>query len=195
MENQTTDEMLITEDNNYWVEQELAHKRLKNKDFYNTLITQGYFSEYVKELIMALLEPESTEYGTRAVIVEKLVGVAGLQDYLYTVEALSSDGTDYEAKVTEESLEERQRIEKLVLAYTKATQDPDFKLLIEKSYGNDYSRNQTSLITNSSILRAGKRTNVLEALAGVSTLDNYLVDIKRLYVEILEQDDDEFDEE
>lgn len=191
MENQTTDEELLTESNTYWVEQELARKRLKNKDFYKTLIEEGYFNSYVKELVSALLEPEATEYGTRSVVIEKLVGVAGLQDYLFTVEALSSSGDNYEEKVTEEEVKERQRIEKLALAYAKASQDPDYKLLIDKCYGENFSRNQTSLITNSAILREGKRTNVLEALAGISTLDNYLVDVKHQYVEMLETDDSE----
>lgn len=191
MENQTTDENLITEDNNYWVKQELALRNLKNKGFYKTLIEDGYFNYYVKELVMALLEPENTEYGSRAVVIEKLVGVAGLQDYLYTVEALSSSGEGYEERVQEEELKERQRIEKLATAYAKASQDPDFKLLIEKSYGEDFSRNQISFITNAAILRDGKRTNVLEALAGVSTLDNYLVDIKRSYVDSLEEEYEE----
>lgn len=194
MENQTTDEDLITEDNNYWVEQKLAHERLKNKDFYKTLIEEGYFTSYVKELVNALLLPENTIHGTRAVVIEKLVGVAGLQDYLFTVDALSSDGEQYEEKVVEEEVKERHRIEKLAMAYAKASQDPDFKLLIEDRYGKDYSRNQTSLITNSAILSSGKRTDVLEALAGVSTLDNYLVDIKSDYMQVLEQDTEEVEE-
>lgn len=192
MENQTTDKTLITEDNSYWVTQEQARQRLETKDFYKTLITQGYFNDYVKHLIGALVEPENSEYSTRATIVEKLVGVAGLQEYLYTVEALSASGDGYEEIMDEHELKETKRVEDLAIAYTKAAQDPDFKLLIEQRYGDDFSRNQISLITNSTILNSGKRTNVLEALAGVSTLDNYLVDIKRNYADILE---DEFVEE
>lgn len=195
MDNQTTDENLITEDNNYWVNQKLAYKKLQNKEFYKTLIEEGYFKHYVNDLLMALLAPENTEYGTRAVVIEKLVGVAGLQDYLFTVEALSASGADYEETMEEEARKERQQVEKLAMAYSKASQDPDFKLLIEKSYGNDFSRNQTSLITNSAIMHQGRRTNILEALAGVSTLDNYLVDVKQSYVDMLEDEVDSDTEE
>lgn len=194
MENQTTDGNLITEDNSYWANQKLAYKNLQNKDYFKTLIEEGYFTDYVNKLIMALLNPENTEYRTRAVIMEKLVGIAGLRDYINTVEALSSSGEDYEETVTKQEADERVYTEKLALAYNTAAQDPDFKFLIEDCYGSDFSRNQTSLITNATIINSGKRTEVLEALAGVSTLDNFLVGIKQDYVDLLEHETEEDEE-
>lgn len=185
MANLTTDlpenDDLITHDNSVWVNQKEALERLENKSYYKDLFETGYFRDYVFSLVMTLLDRDVVENSGRSAVIEKLVGVAKLYDYFMMVKSLGSTGDEYDATYDEMEQKEFARLEKVNNALEQISNDIDFKLLIQDSYLKDYAVSQTSLIVNDSIMQEGTRAQVLEALAGISTLGNYMVDIQKEY--------------
>lgn len=189
-ENNTED--LFETDNSYWSERKQALDSLNNKPFFKTLVKEGYFKDYVFELVMELVQGEE---GRRSIILEKLVGIAKLQDYLHMVEALSSTEEGHMTIEYEKELEGRNRVVAMNSALEEAEKDADFKLLVMDGYLTDHALNQTSLITNESIIVGGHRKDVLEELSGISVLRNYLVDVHKDVVDLAYEDDDDESEE
>lgn len=186
---------LAETDNQYWVNQNNALGALKNKPYFKTLIEEGYFKDYVFELVMMLTDRGVVAEGRRNAIIERLVGVAKLQDYFGMVSGLSFTEDAYNEEVDKRYASEKGRLVKLAAALDAAEKDKDFKLLVIDSYCNNYAASQTSLITNEQVIRSGHRTDVLEALAGISTLRNYLIDIKKDLAEFAEPENDDDSEE
>jgi hypothetical protein len=165
--------------NSRYTEQKQALDALKQKEFYKTLIEEGYFKDYVFELVMALIDPSVVKNGHRSKIVEKLVAVAKLEDRFRDIGNLACTEESREQEISEMYEKERQRIERLNKALDDAQQDEQFKLLISDGYFVDYTLDQVSLVSNDNIIMAGDRTDVLEALSGISSLRNYFVDIRK----------------
>lgn len=166
-------------DNQHWVNQKVALDSLKNKPYFKTLIEEGYFKDYAFELVMSLISPEVMREGRRNVVMERLVGVAKLQEYFDMVDALSYSEEAYGQEAEKAYLDEKARLIKLAAALEEAEKDKDFKKLVAEDYCTNYAASQASLLTNEQVIRGGNRADVLEALAGVSTLRNYLVGIRR----------------
>lgn len=166
-------------DNSHWVSQKVMLESLQNKPYFKTLIEQGYFKDYVFELAMQLVDPQTVRDGSRNAIMERIVGVAKLQEYFDMVNALSYSEEGYQEKVEEEYLKEKGRLTKLAAALEEAEKDKEFKELVANNYCTQYAASQTSMLTNPHVVRGGHRSEVLEALAGISTLRNYLVGIRK----------------
>lgn len=178
-------------DNSHWVNQKTALDSLKNKPYFKTLIEEGYFKDYAFELVMQLIDPQTVKEGSRGAILEKLVGIAKLQEYFEMVGALSRTEEAYGEEMNKLYLEEKARLVKLAGALEEAEKDKDFKMLVAETYCTNYAASQTSLITNEQVIRGGHRSDVLEALAGISTLRNYLVNIRKDLAGMGSLDDDE----
>lgn len=178
-------------DNRYWVEQKKALDSLMNKPYFKTLIEEGYFKDYAFELVMQLTDRAVVAEGRRNEVLEKLVGVARLKDYFDMVGALANTEDTYNEEVAKYELDEKNRLVKLVGALEQAEKDEDFKLLVVKSYCTNHAASQTSLITNEQVVRSGHRTDVLESLAGISTLRNFLINIRKELAMYAEDDVEE----
>lgn len=179
-ENTNLDDVNLEEaDNQYWVNQRTALDSLKNKPYFKTLVEEGYFKDYVFELVQSLTDPNVIQEGRRNAILEKLVGVARFKEYLDMVMALSTSEEGYQEDSEKEYMEYKNKTVALVTALQEAERDKDFKLLVVDNYCNSYAASQTSLITNDQVVRNGHRTDVLESLSGISTLRNYIVDIHK----------------
>lgn len=166
-------------DNRYWVDQKTALDSLMNKPYFKTLIEEGFFKDYAFELVMQLTDRTVIAEGGRNAVLEKLVGIAKLKDYFDMVGALANTEDTYNEEVEKYELEQKGRLTKLAVALEQAEKDEDFKLLVVKNYCINHAASQTSLITNEQVIRSGHRTSVLETLAGISTLRNYLINIRK----------------
>jgi hypothetical protein len=193
MSNLATDEQpdLMTADTSYWATQKNALASLENKTFYKTLIEEGYFKDYVFSLVMSLIDPGVVREGGRAGVIEKLVGVAGLQSHFDLIQAMSSTEEMYEREHDKRAAEQMTKVAKMTAALDIANQDSDFKKVIATGYCEEHSNRQVSLITNDQIIRLGHRTEVLESLAGISVLTNFLVDLDKSRMVV---DDDEMED-
>lgn len=183
------DDNLLETDNSYWTDKQTAMKALANKPYFKTLVEEGFFKEYVFELVMELISRNGVD-GDRALILEKLVGVAKLKEYFYMVDALSSSQDAYEEEVAKQEVEDRNTIVKLNAALEEAEKDEDFKLLVIDGYLTDNALNKTSMITEESVVRGGHRKEVLEDLAGVSVLRNWMVRVHKDVVYLANEEDD-----
>lgn len=194
-DNVNLDVELQEADNSYFVAQKQALESLKNKPFFNTLIEQGYFKDYAFELVMQLTDRGIMQNGQRNQILEKLVGISKLQRYFDMLGMMTNTEEAHEAEMTALERDGVDNLTKLATALEQAEKDPDFKLLVVNRYCTDYAASQTSLITNEQVVNSGFRTEVLEALAGISTLRNYLVNIrKRLAYYAVDEDEDDSEE-
>ena len=196
MNNPTTDtnDDLQYVDNSKWSQQKDALDALKNKSYYKTLIEEGYFKEYTLELVKSLADPYVVENGLRGNVLEKLVGIAKLDEYFTAVGILSTTEDTYREEIADMERKETDRLAKLNTALEQANNDKDFVKLFMESYLRDYAADQTSLLTNDIVVGDNKRKDVLEALSGISTLHNYLVDIRKEYTAQL-ADMEELDDE
>lgn len=177
-------------DNSHWVNQRVALESLKNKPYFKTLIEEGYFKDYAFQLVMQLIDPQVVQEGRRNAVLEQLVGIAKLQEYFEMVGALSYTEEAYSEAMDKEFLDEKGRLVKLASALEEAEKDKDFKMLVAETYCTSYAASQASLLTNEAVVRGGHRSDVLEALAGVSTLRNYLVNIRKDLASMSSMDDD-----
>lgn len=181
-------------DNSRWVEQKTALDSLRNKPYFKTLIEEGYFKDYAFELVMSLIDGSVVREGRRNVVLEKLVGVAKLQEYFDMVVGLSTTEEGYQEEMDKRYLDEKGRLVKLASALEEAEKDKDFNMLVADKYCTEYAASQVSLLTNDHVVRGGHRTDVLEALAGISTLRNYLVDIRKDLANIADVDESDMEE-
>lgn len=182
-------------DNSYFVDQKQALESLKNKPFFNTLIEQGYFKDYAFELVMQLTDRGIMQNGQRNQILEKLVGISKLQRYFDMLGMLTNTEEGHEREMDSLEREGINTLTKLAAALEQAEKDPDFKLLVVNRYCTDYAASQTSLITSEHVINGGFRPEVLEALAGISTLRNYLVNIRKRLAYYAEDENDDDSEE
>jgi hypothetical protein len=188
------DDVVNVEDQ-YWHDQRSALINLKNKTGFKTLVDEGYFQDYVKELLMELIDPSVLAEGRRNNVIEKLVGVAKFQQYMDMVEFMPLTEEQYEMESTKLYVDMSNKVVKLNEAMNQMEVDQDFDVLVTKGYCTDYAAGRASLITNEAIVRNGKRSEVLEALAGISVLRNYFVKVRKEYVEVNSQFNEEVADE
>ena len=191
MNNLEVTENLQEIDNSQEAQLKIALEKLENKEFFKKLILQGFFKDYAFELAMELIHPSTVEEGRRNNVVEKLVGLARVKDYFEMVVAMSSTEEGYGEKLDKDYDEFRKNVIEMNAALDEAEKDPDFKMLVEEAYCKQYAIDQTSMITNDLTVRRNSRAYLFEALAGVSTLRNYLVDTRKRYADVMTSDDEE----
>jgi len=191
MNNLEVTENLQEIDNSQEAQLKIALEKLENKEFFKKLILQGFFKDYAFELAMELIHPSTIEEGRRNNVVEKLVGLARVKDYFEMVVAMSSTEEGYGEKLDKDYDEFRKNVIEMNTALDEAEKDPDFKMLVEEAYCKQYAIDQTSMITNDLTVRRNSRAYLFEALAGVSTLRNYLVDTRKRYAEVMTNNDEE----
>jgi hypothetical protein len=191
MNNLEVTENLQEIDNSQEAQLKIALEKLENKEFFKKLILQGFFKDYAFELAMELIHPSTVEEGRRNNVVEKLVGLARVKDYFEMVVAMSSTEEGYGEKLDKDYDEFRKNVIEMNTALDEAEKDPDFKMLVEEAYCKQYAIDQTSMITNDLTVRRNSRAYLFEALAGVSTLRNYLVDTRKRYADVMANGDEE----
>lgn len=84
MEEQVLDE-LESVDNSYWVELDKALKRLLKSEDFKRVILEGYLKEKALSGVSLLGRSDVKKRGERPDVIEELVSVANLQQYLFTV--------------------------------------------------------------------------------------------------------------
>lgn len=84
MEEQVLDE-LESVDNSYWVELDKALKRLLKSEDFKKVILEGYLKEKALSGVSLLGRSDVKKRGERPDVIEELVSVANLQQYLFTV--------------------------------------------------------------------------------------------------------------
>lgn len=179
LENDAVQEDIITEDNSYWVGQKQALARLETKAFHKTLIEEGYLKDYMFSLVMSLIDQGVVQNGQRQAVIEKLVGLARLRNYFDMLRAKGSTEAEYEEEYEEYYTKQVVKLNELNNAYEIAKQDADFKKVVSEGYMQEHAVREVSLLTNDQMVNAGHRGAILEDLAGVSVLTNFLVDLER----------------
>lgn len=188
-------EKFVVGDNEEWVKRKDTLDRLANKKFFKELIDEGYFKDYVFELVMMLVDDRVVKEGKRSQVIEKLVGVAKFKDYMDDVKALAYTEEAYAQDFNEKVQKYNAKMVSLGEALDKANRDKDFKAFVNESYFTDLAVRQTSLLASPQIIEQGYRPVVIETLAGISTLANYLIDVDKkrhnlIMEQRLESDDD-----
>nr|DAV20027.1 MAG TPA: hypothetical protein [Caudoviricetes sp.] len=84
MEEQVLDE-LESVDNSYWVELDKALRRLLKSEDFKKVILEGYLKEKALSGVSLLGRSDVKKRGERPDVIEELVSVANLQQYLFTV--------------------------------------------------------------------------------------------------------------
>lgn len=84
MEEQVLDE-LESVDNSYWVELDKALKRLLKSEDFKKVILEGYLKDKALSGVSLLGRSDVKKRGERPDVIEELVSVANLQQYLFTV--------------------------------------------------------------------------------------------------------------
>lgn len=188
MSNLTNDELnddVISIDNSYWVNLRNALQTVENKKAYVTLVKDGYLKEYVDELLAELIDPHTVANGLRGKVVEKLVAVARFQDYLDTVVAVGTTGEECDNKVEQLELDYRSKVNQLFDALISLGEDGNFQKVFNEGYLKEYAVRQTSLLAVERI----DRSELLEALVGISHFQQYLLKVQRDYAELQVQGD------
>ena len=176
---------VITTDNSYWFNMRNALQTVENKKAYITLIKDGYLKDYVSELLAELIDPYTTSNGLRGKVVEKLVAVARFQDYLDTVMAMGTGSEESDAMVEGLEQEYREKVNTLFDALLNLGEDSNFKKVFSEGYLQEFAVRQTSLLAVERI----DRTELLEALVGVSHFQQYLLQVQRNYAELQVQNE------
>lgn len=84
MEEQVLNE-LESVDNSYWVELDKALKRLLKSEDFKKVILEGYLKDKALSGVSLLGRSDVKKRGERPDVIEELVSVANLQQYLFTV--------------------------------------------------------------------------------------------------------------
>ena len=84
MEEQVLNE-LESVDNSYWVELDKALKRLLKSEDFKRVILEGYLKDKALSGVSLLGRSDVKKRGERPDVIEELVSVANLQQYLFTV--------------------------------------------------------------------------------------------------------------
>lgn len=84
MEEQVLNE-LESVDNSYWVELDKALKRLLKSEDFKKVILEGYLKNKALSGVSLLGRGDVKKRGERPDVIEELVSVANLQQYLFTV--------------------------------------------------------------------------------------------------------------
>lgn len=84
MEEQVLDE-LESVDNSYWVELDKALRRLLKSEDFKKVILEGYLKDKALSGVSLLGRSDVKKRGERPDVIEELVSVANLQQYLFTV--------------------------------------------------------------------------------------------------------------
>ena len=177
---------VITTDNSYWFNMRNALQTVENKKAYITLIKDGYLKDYVSELLAELIDPYTISNGLRGKVVEKLVAVARFQDYLDTVTAMGTGSEESDAMVEGLEQEYRVKVNTLFDALLNLGEDGNFKKVFNEGYLQEFAVRQTSLLAVERI----DRTELLEALVGISHFQQYLLQVQRNYAELQVQSEE-----
>lgn len=84
MEEQVLNE-LESVDNSYWVELDKALRRLLKSEDFKKVILEGYLKDKALSGVSLLGRSDVKKRGERPDVIEELVSVANLQQYLFTV--------------------------------------------------------------------------------------------------------------
>lgn len=176
---------VITTDNSYWFNLRNALQTVENKKAYITLIKDGYLKDYISGLLAELIDSNTTANGLRGKVVEKLVAVARFQDYLDTVMAMGTGSEESDVMVEKLEQEYREKVNTLFGALLNLGEDNNFKKVFSEGYLQEFAVRQTSLLAVDRI----DRTELLEALVGISHFQQYLLQVQRNYAELQVQNE------
>lgn len=92
-----------TEQNDYWVDMNISLDRLNNGtempgDF-KKVIVDGYFHDYAINQTSLLASPLIIKQGQRSAVMEKLIAISSLQDYLLMIRDLGMAEKEEELSV------------------------------------------------------------------------------------------------
>ena len=177
---------VVSVDNSYWVGLKEALQVVEKKKAFNVLINEGYLNSYVKELLAELIDPYTISQGMRGKVVEKLVAVAKFQDYMDTIMAMGSSNEEADNKMNELEVEYKLKVNGLIDSFNELAVDSNFKKVMLDGYLQEYAVKQTSLLAVDRI----DRTELLEALVGISHFQQYLLQVQRDYAELQFQDEE-----
>ena len=95
MTNQTTEGVeLATIENQYWVDQYEALKRLEKNEDFNTVILTGYFKDRAVNGVSLLANDSIKRGGMRPDVMEQLIAISQLQDHFITIRNMGSVAQD-----------------------------------------------------------------------------------------------------
>ena len=177
---------VVSVDNSYWIGLKEALQVVEKKKAFNVLINEGYLNSYVKELLAELIDPYTISQGMRGKVVEKLVAVAKFQDYMDTIMAMGSSNEEADNKMNELEVEYKLKVNGLIDSFNELAVDSNFKKVMLDGYLQEYAVKQTSLLAVDRI----DRTELLEALVGISHFQQYLLQVQRDYAELQFQDEE-----
>ena len=177
---------VVSVDNSYWVGLKEALQVVEKKKAFDVLINEGYLNSYVKELLAELIDPYTISQGMRGKVVEKLVAVAKFQDYMDTIMAMGSSNEEADNKMNELEVEYKLKVNGLIDSFNELAVDSNFKKVMLDGYLQEYAVKQTSLLAVDRI----DRTELLEALVGISHFQQYLLQVQRDYAELQFQDEE-----
>ena len=177
---------VVSVDNSYWVGLKEALQVVEKKKAFDVLINEGYLNSYVKELLAELIDPYTISQGMRGKVVEKLVAVAKFQDYMGTIMAMGSSNEEADNKMNELEVEYKLKVNGLIDSFNELAVDSNFKKVMLDGYLQEYAVKQTSLLAVDRI----DRTELLEALVGISHFQQYLLQVQRDYAELQFQDEE-----
>lgn len=89
-ENATSEQELLTIENNYWVGLAQDLEGLEQDPRFQRLILEGYFKDKAVNGVSLLALDSTRQAGVRSLIMEELVAVSALQDYFMTIKNLGS---------------------------------------------------------------------------------------------------------
>lgn len=170
---------LISADNGYWVALKNSYTTLQLKQAFNTLVVDGYIKEKTAELVQALIDPYVMQQGLRTKVLEQLVAIARLKEYFNTIRAMGGH-EDVEKLEAEEDLEYRNKVNALKAAADSLSTDSAFIKVITEGFLKEHAVRQTSLLAIESM----NRSDVLEALSGISHFQQYLLQVQRNAAEL-----------
>jgi len=87
MSNLTQEDSAILEvENQYWLDLKEASDRLHNNEDFKKVILEGYFKDKAINGVSMLAQDYVIQNGKRGEVMEALVAISHLQDYLITIE-------------------------------------------------------------------------------------------------------------
>lgn len=81
---------LITVDNSYWMDLNESLKRLVQNEDFNKVILTGYFKDKAVRGVSMLAQDHVKRSGLRGDVMEELVAISHLEDYLIMIRNLGS---------------------------------------------------------------------------------------------------------
>ena len=92
----TTEEELMTAENQYWIDQKEALERLHQNEDFKLVILEGYFKDKAINGVSLLARDQIVDAGKRSAVMEDLIGVSSLEDHFVTIYSLGTIPEDDE---------------------------------------------------------------------------------------------------